>query len=83
MNAGNGSSFPLSGKCSNAAARQPWVCAIRLPRLFGGRRHQPFEVTFEIGIIDLGEIAAFERIGPSFDFGAEGFEPDSVSYSHG
>jgi hypothetical protein len=35
-------------------------------------------VTFEIGIIDLGEIAAFERIRPSFDFGAEGFELDSV-----
>ena len=50
---------------------------------FGGRRRQPFEVTFEIGTIDLGEIAPFERIGPSFDFGAEGFELDSVSYRHG
>jgi hypothetical protein len=45
-------------------------CDPLLPRLFGEQRRQPFEVTCEIGIIDLGEIAAFERISPSFDFGA-------------
>ncbi len=66
-----------------AAARLPRVCAIRLPRLFGGPGRQPFEVTFEIGIIDLGEVPAFERIGPSFDLGAESVELNSVSYRHG
>jgi hypothetical protein len=65
-------------ECSDAAARPPWVVLFGYCACLGGRRRQPFEVTFEIGIIDLGEIAAFERIRPSFDFGAEGFELDSV-----
>ena len=55
----------------DAAARLPRVRAIRLPRLFGRRRGQAFEDSFEIGIIEPGEIAAFERIDPSFDLRAE------------
>jgi hypothetical protein len=34
-------------------------------------RRQPFEVVFEIGIIELGEIAALERIDASLDLPAE------------
>jgi hypothetical protein len=41
-------------------------------------RRQSFEVAFEIRIIDLGEIAAFERIGPSLDLRAEDFKLEAI-----
>ena len=61
--------------CAGRASRNR---AIRPSARASERRRQPFEVAVEIGIIDLGEIAAFERVGASFDLRAEGFEPQAV-----
>lgn len=52
--------------------------AIRLAHVLRSGRRQTFEVAFEIGTIDLGEIAASERIGTSLDVGAEGFQLEAV-----
>jgi hypothetical protein len=67
----------------DAAALPPWVCANRLARVLRTWRRQPLQVAFEIGIVDLDEIAAFERIGASLDLRAEGVELKVVSHSHG
>ena len=70
----------MLGQGSSAAVG---LCLFGYRACLGAGVVKPFEVTFEVGIIDLGEIAAFERIGPCFDLGAEGFELDSVLYRHG
>jgi hypothetical protein len=79
MNAGNRQFLPCVRNARTRQLGRRGSVLFGYRACLGGRRRQPFEVTFEIGIIDLGEIAAFERIGPSFDFGAEGFELDSGS----
>ena len=68
-------------ECPDAASAA-W-CANRLPRVPRSWRRQPFEVAFEIGVIDLDEIAAFKRIGASLDLRAEGLELEAVSRRHG
>ena len=52
--------------------------AIRLARVLRRGRRQSLEVAFEIGVIDLGEIAAFERIGAGLDLRAERFQSETV-----
>jgi hypothetical protein len=49
-----------------------------LTRAPGSGGRQPFEIPFQIGIIDLGEFAAFERIGTSLDLRAEDFQLEAV-----
>ena len=58
----------MPGRSSSAAL----VCPNRLARVLRRWRRQPFEVTFEIGVIDLDEIAALKRIVASLDLRAEG-----------
>lgn len=43
---------------------------------------QPFEIPFEIRIIDLGDIAALKRIRASLDLRAEGVELEAFSHRH-
>src|SRR5690606_7458114 len=61
--------------CAGRASRNR---GIRLARVPVNRRRQPFEVAFKIGVIDLGEVAAFERIDPSLDLRAEDLELEAV-----
>jgi hypothetical protein len=46
------------------------VRAIRLTHVLRSWRRQPFEVAFQIDIIELSEIAAFKRIDASLDLRA-------------
>ena len=64
------------------AALLAWVCAIRLSRAVWSQRRQPFEVAFEIGVIELDEIAALKRIGASLDLRAEDFEIEADPGRH-
>lgn len=50
----------------------------RLARALRSGRRQPFEVRFEIGVVDLDEIAVFERIDARPDLRAERFQPEAV-----
>lgn len=63
----------------NARTRQ--LCclgsAYRLARVLRRWRRQPFEVAFEIGVIDLDEVAALKRIGAGLELRAEDFEHDA------
>jgi hypothetical protein len=48
---------------------------MRVPRRWG---RQPFEVAFQIGVIDLDEVAALKRIGASLDLRSERVEIDAA-----
>jgi hypothetical protein len=41
-------------------------------------RRQPFEIPFEIGVLDLREVATIERIGAGLDLRAERFQSEPV-----
>ena len=60
-----------AGRASRNRAIRPSARAFQRPR-------QPFKVLFEIGIIDLGEIAPFERIDAGFDLRAKRFQSEAI-----
>jgi hypothetical protein len=66
-------------------ARSIWAGRARRNRAFdlarallAGRRRQPFEILFEIGVLDLREVAAIERIDAHLDLRAERSHPEAV-----
>jgi hypothetical protein len=66
------------GQINLCGVSEPKPRHAALTRALGSRRRQPFEIPFEVGIIDLGELAAFERISAGLDLGAEGLQSKGV-----
>jgi hypothetical protein len=52
-----------------------------LPHALRRRRCQPFEIPFEIDVLNLREVAAMERIDASLDLGAERLQLEAVFLS--
>jgi len=73
---------PRSDASSTARTAIAHPSASSRARVLRRRRRQPFEIDFEIGVIDLDEIAALKRIGASLDLRAEGVELEAVSHRH-
>ena len=70
-------STPAASTISPRGNSAAWVCAYRLARVLRSWRRQPFEIAFEISVIDLDEVAALKRIGASLELRAEDFGHDA------
>jgi hypothetical protein len=66
------------GKIDLRWASEPKPRHAALARALRNGSRQPFEIPFEIGIIDLGELATFEGIGSNLDLCAKRFQSEAV-----